>query len=143
MSRGHVPQPRREPTALEYDLADAVLRPIGISFDELRDTPRDVVARRIVSYREGILEMLEALERQWHEDGLETYGARKRPDAFAIELREAIDVVRGLVPGREVRPVVLEEYDHERSNGTNQRARAQRAIATDRGRQRRRRWWLW
>lgn len=142
MTSGRVPQPRREPTAAEYELAEAALRPVAFEYGrESSGAPREAVADLIVAYREGILEMLEDLERRWHEDGLETYGPRKRPDAFAIELREAIDVVRGLVPGRAVRSVVLEGYDHERSNGTNQRARAQREIATHRGR--RRRWWWW
>lgn len=100
---GHIYNPRTEPTAVEWEIAFT----LGRGFSLIRSPARHR-AEVLVSYREGVIELLAALQRKWLEVGeLDSdFSVRPRADVYALELLEVIDVLRGNVPGRNVRPVI-------------------------------------
>jgi hypothetical protein len=100
---GEIYNPRTEPTAAEWELAYQLLRPFPFTCSPVRHS-----ARAVVSYREGILELLESLQAKWIELGKldAEFAVRQRAELFALDLQEAIDVVRGNVAGRAVRLAV-------------------------------------
>jgi hypothetical protein len=107
---GHIYDPRTEPTAIEWELAYALGRTLPLT-----RSPVQHRTAAIVSYREGILEMLDALTAKWADMATldADFSVRARAAVYALELQEVIDVVRGNVPGRTVRLVVKGRDQHE------------------------------
>jgi hypothetical protein len=91
----------------------------------------------IVDYREELLQVFEDLERRWRLDDAHLdreFGIRRTSILYALDLRAAIDSVRGNVPERTSRSAQSETDHHEQAIGN--RKEGTRAAHE-------RRWWQW